>query len=228
MTSTAAQEILVQLRSLANPANVAGMTHFGINSKNTLGLSIPTLHDIAKSHPRDHSLAIELWKSGIHEARILAAFVDDPEQVAEAQMETWVKDFDSWDVCDQVCSGLFDKTPFAYKKAAEWSARPEEFVKRAGFALMAALAVHDKKSGNEAFEVFLPLILREAIDERNFVRKAVNWALRQVGKRNRYLHRQAIRVATELSRSESSSARWVGKDALRELKNVKVVTRIRK
>ncbi len=228
MMATTARDLLLQLRSLADPANVAGMARFGINSKNMLGLSIPTLRDIAKSHHQNHSLALELWKSGIHEARILAAFVDDPQQVTQTQMEAWVKDFDSWDVCDQVCGNLFDQTPFAYKKAAEWSTRREEFVKRAGFALMAALAVHDKKSGDKAFESFLPLILREANDERNFVRKAVNWALRQIGKRNRRLRLQVMKVARQLSESNSKSARWIGRDALRELTNEKVIARMRK
>ena len=222
------REVLTHLRSLANSQNVAGMARFGINPKKALGISIPVLRGIAKSHQRDHALALGLWKSGIHEARILAAFVDDPAKVTESQAESWVKDFDSWDVCDQVCSSLFDKTSFAHKKALQWSKRPEEFVKRAGFALIASLAVHDKESDDATFEKFLPVILREAGDERNFVRKAVNWALRQIGKRSGRLHRQAVGVARQLSNRESKSARWVGKDAMRELENVKVVTRIRK
>jgi len=215
---TTAKEVLAELKKFANPANVKGMARFGINSTNTLGVSIPTLRGIAKPHRLDHALALELWESGIHEARILAAFVDDPKQITESQMETWVKDFDSWDVCDQVCSGLFDKIPLAYRKAVQWSKRPEEFVKRAGFVLMACLAVHEKKSGDEAFENFLPIIIREANDDRNFVRKAVNWALRQIGKRNSRLRAKAMKVAEELSESDSKSARWIGKDALRELK----------
>jgi len=215
--SATAKEVLIELKKFANRANVKGMARFGINPTNTLGVSIPTLRGIAKSHRLDHALALELWKSGIHEARILAAFVDDPKQVTESQMETWVKDFDSWDVCDQVCSGLFDKIPLVCQKAVEWSKRPEEFVKRAGFVLMACLAVHDKKSGDEAFEKFLPIIIREANDDRNFVRKAVNWALRQIGKRNNRLNVKALTVARELSESDSKSARWIGKNALREL-----------
>ena len=215
---TTAKEVLAELKKFANPANVKGMARFGINSTNTLGVSIPTVRGIAKPHRLDHALALELWESGIHEARILAAFVDDPKQITESQMETWVKDFDSWDVCDQVCSGLFDKIPLAYRKAVQWSKRPEEFVKRAGFVLMACLAVHEKKSGDEAFENFLPIIIREATDDRNFVRKAVNWALRQIGKRNSRLRAKAMKVAEELSESDSKSARWIGKDALRELK----------
>jgi len=216
--STTSEQVLAELKKFASPANVKGMARFGINSTNTLGVSIPTVRGIAKPHRLDHALALKLWESGIHEARILAAFVDDPKQVTESQMEVWVKDFDSWDVCDQVCSGLFDKIPLAYRKAVQWSKRPEEFVKRAGFVLMACLAVHDKKSGDEAFEKFLPSIIREAKDDRNFVRKAVNWALRQIGKRNNHLRVKAVKVAHELSESDSKSARWIGKDALRELK----------
>jgi 3-methyladenine DNA glycosylase AlkD len=216
--STTSEQVLAELKKFASPANVKGMARFGINSTNTLGVSIPTVRGIAKPHRLDHALALKLWESGIHEARILAAFVDDPKQVTESQMEVWVKDFDSWDVCDQVCSGLFDKIPLAYRKAVQWCKRPEEFVKRAGFVLMACLAVHDKKSGDVAFEKFLPIIIREANDDRNFVCKAVNWALRQIGKRNGRLRAKAMKIAQELSESDSKSARWIGKDALRELK----------
>ncbi|MCL4531391.1 MAG: DNA alkylation repair protein [Chloroflexi bacterium] len=216
---------MAHLKSLADPHNVDGMARFGISPKNTLGVSIPTLRGIAKSHQRNHALALELWDSRIHEARILASFVDDPKFVTEAQMESWANVFDSWDVCDQVCSNLFDKTKFAYQKADEWSRRSEEFVKRAGFVLMASLAVHDKTSNDETFEKWFPLIIREAGDERNFVRKAVNWALRQIGKRNGRLCAKAIKVARELSKSESKSARWIGKDALRELENKKSAAR---
>jgi 3-methyladenine DNA glycosylase AlkD len=212
-----AEEILKQLKSLRNPRNVAGMARFGINPRNTLGVSIPTLRGIARQAGKDHRLARELWASGIHEARILAALVDVPEQVTEAQMERWVKDFDSWDVCDQVCSNLFDQTAFAYHKAAQWSRRDEEFVKRAGFALMVALAVHDKTARDAAFRKFLPLIRRAATDDRNFVKKAVNWALRQIGKRNRALNRAAVATAREIRRIDSPSARWIAADALREL-----------
>ena len=208
-----------KLKSLANPKNVAGMARFGISAKNTLGVSIPSLRAIAKQkeNRKNHALALELWKTGIHEARILAALVDDSNQVTDAQMESWVKDFDSWDACDQVCSNLFDKTEFARAKAFEWAGRKEEFVKRAGFVLMAALAVHDKKSNDAAFVKFLPIIVREAKDERNFVKKAVNWALRQIGKRNETLKKLAMQTATKIAKSDSKSARWIAKDALREL-----------
>jgi 3-methyladenine DNA glycosylase AlkD len=209
--------ILQRLQALANPEAVAGMARFGINSQSTLGISIPNLRQIAKETGRDHALAQELWASGIHEARILAAFVDNPKLVTEEQMEKWVRDFDSWDVCDQVCISLFDKTALAYQKAVAWSAREEEFVKRAGFALMAALAWHDKKGPDDGFLVFLPIILREATDGRNYVKKAVNWALRQIGKRNATLNAAAIATAREMQLLDAKSARWVAADALREL-----------
>jgi 3-methyladenine DNA glycosylase AlkD len=212
-----AEEILKRLKSLRNPRNVAGMARFGINPRNTLGISIPTLRGIARHAGKDHRLAQELWRSDIHEARILAALVDDPAHVTDAQMERWVKDFDSWDVCDQVCSNLFDQTKSAHRKAVQWSRRDEEFVKRAGFALMAALAVHDKAASDAAFRKFLPLIRRAATDERNFVKKAVNWALRQIGKRNAALNRAAIATAREIQHIDAKAARWIAADALREL-----------
>lgn len=217
MMANSPEEILERLTNMSNPANVAGMRRFGINSENTLGISMPALRSIAKETGKDHALAQELWASSIHEARILAALIDDPRQVTEMQMEQWVADFDSWDVCDQVCGNLFDRTPFAYQKAVEWSSRQEEFVKRAGFAMMAWLAVHDKKAGDEQFESFLPIILRESTDGRNFVKKAINWALRQIGKRNPNLNAQAIVIAHQMAQIDSNAARWVATDALKEL-----------
>ena len=211
------EDILNILKSQANMDNVAGMARFGINPDKTLGVSIPALRKLAKQIGRDHRIAQELWDSGIHEARILAGFVDDPKLVTEAQLEAWVAGFDSWDVCDQVCAGLFDATPFAWNKAVEWTARPEEFVKRAGFVLMAALAVHDKKAADDRFIAFLPLIARESNDARNFVRKAVNWALRGIGKRNRALNQVAIQTARDIQMLDSKTARWIAADALREL-----------
>ena len=211
------EKILKQLKSLSNPEAVAGMARFGINTKNTYGVSIPDLRKMAKGIGKNHILAQKLWDSGIHEARILAGMIDLPERVTEKQMEHWVKDFDSWDVCDQVCSNLFDKTKFAYPKAIKWSKRNEEFIKRAGFVLMAALAVHDKEASDKEFLKFLPIIKREATDERNFVKKAVNWALRQIGKRNPSLNKMAIQTAKELQRTDSKSARWIASDAIREL-----------
>ena len=227
MGNRQAEEILERLKSLANPANVAGMAHYGINPENTLGISIPTLRAMAREIGRDHRLAGELWASGIHEARILAAFIDDPKQVTDSQMEAWARDFDSWDVCDQVCMNLFDRTPFADRKAVEWSGREEQFVKRAAFALMASLAVHDKKAGDERFEAFIPLIVRESVDERNYVRKAVNWALRQIGKRNQRLNHRAVEVAQQIALLDSKSARWIATDALKELTSDKVLGKLR-
>jgi len=209
--------ILAKLRSMSDPKAVEGMARFGISPKNTYGVSIPTLRAMAKAIGRDHALAQQLWSSGVHEARILASMVDSLGSVTEEQIEQWVRDFDSWDVCDQCCSNLFDKTGFAYQKAVEWSKREEEFVKRAGFVLMAVLAVHDTKAKDEEFEKFLPLIKGESTDERNFVKKAVNWALRQIGKRNAVLNKEAIKTAREIQKVNSKSAKWVASDALKEL-----------
>ena len=219
-------EIIRYLKGLANPQNVAGMARYGINPHNTLGVSIPVLRELARQSGKDHRLAQELWESGIHEARILAAYVDNPRQVTAEQLEKWAADFDSWDVCDQVCSSLFDRTPYAAQKAIEWSEREAEYVKRAGFVLMACLAVHDKKASNSLFESFLPYIQRGASDERNFVKKAVNWALRQIGKRNRGLNDLAIQTAREIARLDSRTARWIAADALRELTSDKTQGRL--
>lgn len=202
------------------------MARFGINPENTYGVSIPNLRKIARETGEDHALAQQLWASGIHEARILASFIDQPETVTEAQMESWVKDFDSWDVCDQCCMNLFEKTKFAYQKAVEWSSNDKEFIKRTGFVLMARLAVSDKKADDKQFEPFLPIIKREASDNRNFVKKAVNWALRQIGKRNLNLNREAIETAKEIQEIDSKSARWVASDALRELTGKAVLERL--
>lgn len=221
-------EILAELRAQGNPANVAGMARYGIDPKNALGVSIPALRALGKRVGRDHATALALWKTGVHEARILAGLVDEPAKVAESQMERWAKDFDSWDICDGVCSNLFDRTPFARDKAIEWSARRAEFVKRAGFVLMAALAVHDKKAPDALFREFLPIIERESTDERNFVRKAVNWALRQIGKRNRALHRDAIAAAKRIRGIDSKAARWIAADALRELESSAVRARLKR
>jgi 3-methyladenine DNA glycosylase AlkD len=213
------QNILRELRSKSNPKNVQGMAMFGINPENTLGISIPVLRKMAKDIGRNHKLAQELWTSGVHEARLLAGFIDNAVDVTVEQMDSWVKDFDSWDVCDQVCSNLFDKTPFAYAKAKEWSSEKEEFVKRAGFVLMAALAVHDKKADDKMFTQFLPIIKKQATDDRNFVKKAVNWALRQIGKRNATLQKQALKTAEEILAIDNKSAKWIASDAIRELKS---------
>ena len=220
-------DVLDRLKSLQNPYNVAGMARFGINPRNTLGVSIPTLRTLAREIGKDHELAAELWSSGIHEARILATLVDIPAMVNGAQMDRWAGDFDSWDICDQCCSNLFCRTPLAYSKGLEWSADQREFVRRAGFVMMAALAVKDKKAANRQFELFFTNIKMGAIDNRNFVKKAVNWALRQIGKRNPALNRQAIALAEEIRRMDSSSARWIAADALRELNGPAVQMRLK-
>ena len=220
------EEILERLKSLSNPDALAHMGRFGINPEKAYGVSIPNLRKMAREIGRNHLLAQRLWSSGIHEARMLASMIENPEEITVEQMEGWVKDLDSWDVCDQCCSNLFDKTAFAYQKAVEWSSRSEEFVRRAGFVLMACLAVHDKKAKDKAFLKFLPIIERGAVDERNFVKKAVNWALRQIGKRNRNLNRKAVETAKAIQRVEVKSAKWIASDALRELNSKAVQKRL--
>ncbi len=210
-------ELIGELKSHANPDNVAGMARFGINPRNTLGVPVPVLRAIARRHRRDHELAEQLWQSGIHEARIVATLVDHPAQVTRSQMNRWARDFDSWDTCDHACHNLFRYTPFAFDQAARWAKAKSEFVRRAGFSLIAGLAVKAKDASDAQFEAFFPLIREAATDERNFVRKAVNWALRQVGKRNAALRRKAIALAQEIRRMDSSAARWIASDALREL-----------
>lgn len=220
--------VIKKLKSLSNPEAVEHMAKFGINPKNNYGISIYTIRNVAKDIGTDHRLAQRLWDSEIRDARLLASLIDDPKKVTERQMEKWVKDFDSWDVCDQVCSNLFDKTEFAYAKAHEWSERSEEFVKRAGFALMAVLVVHDKEADDKRFEEFFIPIKKKSTDERNYVKKAVNWALRGIGKRNLALNKKAITVAKEIKKIDSRAARWIASDAIRELKSEKIQTRVRK
>jgi len=219
-------DILKKLKGLSDPKAVEGMARFGINPENTFGVSIPNLRKIAKETGIDHTLAQQLWASGIHEARILAGMVADPKKTTEEQMESWVKDFDSWDVCDGCCMNLFEKTRFAYQKAVEWSSSDKEFIKRAGFVMMARLAVSDKKADDKQFELFFPIIKREASDNRNFVKKAVNWALRQIGKRNLNLNGKALATAKEIQEIDSKSARWIAADAIRELTSQAVIGRL--
>ena len=216
------------LKSMRNQKNIDGMAKFGINTKNTLGISVTKLREIAKDIGKNHQTALELWESKIHEARLLASFIDIPDKVTEKQMDSWVKDFDSWDVCDQCCLSLFDKTKFAYKKSLEWSNREEEYVKRASFALMACMAVHNKSMSDNDFIRFFPIIKKASTDERNYVKKAVNWALRQIGKRNMNLNRKAIKLAEEILIIDSKSAKWIASDALRELTNQKTMNMTKK
>jgi 3-methyladenine DNA glycosylase AlkD len=213
-----AAEIVAHLRSLRSPRDVEGQQRFGISTRaEQLGISAPVLRAIARLHRRDHALALELWASGIHDARGLATLVEDPKEITRGQMERWVRDCDNWAVTDALAF-LIDRTPFAEEKAHAWSARRPEFVKRAGFAIMAGMAVHRKELPDEVFLRFLPVIAREATDERNFVKKAVNWALRQIGKRNPRLLRAALVEAKRIQKLDSRSARWIAADALRELR----------
>jgi len=213
-----AEEVLTELRAHANPVNVAGMARFGISSAGTLGISIPVVRALARKAGRDHALALDVWNSGVHEARIFASLVADPTLMTRKAADSWVRDFDSWDVCDQACQNLLRYTPFAFEKAAAWARGKPEFTRRAGFALMAGLAVKAKTAADEQFEAFFPLILEASTDERPMVKKGVNWALRQIGKRNAMLRPKAIAVAEEISRLRSPSARWIASDALRELR----------
>ena len=221
------EQVISRLREMANPADLAGMARFGIQTENSLGgIAMPRLQKLAKEIGKDHELAGQLWASGIREARLFACMVADPKATTGEQMEQWVASFNSWDICDSCCGYLFSKTPLGYSKAFEWSRRDEEFVKRAGFALMAFLAVHDKKAPDDKFLDFLTAIKREATDERNFVKKAVNWALRQIGKRNSRLNLAAIGAAEEIKHTDSKSARWIAADALRELEGEAVQARL--
>lgn len=220
-------EILDRLRDVSNPGNLPGMARYGINTENALGVSIPLLRKLAKQIGRDQALAEKLWNTGVHEARILAGFIGEPDRIGPRMMDAWARDFDSWDLCDQVCSNLFDRTPHAYEKAFEWAEEEAEFLRRAGFTLMAALAVHDKQASNEKLALFLPAIERHAGDDRNFAKKAVNWALRNIGKRNLDLNALAVETAERILAQDTKSARWIARDALRELTSGKVRERLK-
>jgi 3-methyladenine DNA glycosylase AlkD len=237
-TAARLTSIMAELAARGSEAGREGMARYGIKTEDAYGVSVYELRRLAKGAGCDHELALARWATGNHEARLLASMVDDPAAVTEAQMEAWAADFDSWDVCDQVTSNLFDKTPFAFDKVAEWSGRDDEWVKRAAFATAAALAVQDKTAPDEPFLGILALVAREAGDGRNFVKKAVNWALRNIGKRNAALHEAALltaeailaaadeRAATDRRDPAARSARWVARDALRELRSEKVLRRL--
>ncbi len=222
------EDVLKKLKILANPKAMEGMARFGICMDSAYGVRVPDIRVVAKEIGKDHKLAQELWASGIHEARLLASMIDRADMVTEKQMDKWVKDFNSWDVCDMTCFNLFDKTKFVHQKIKEWSKREEEFVKRTGFALMAGLAIHNKNMKDEEFERFFSIIIREAEDDRNFVRKAVNWALRQIGKRNLSLNKKAIRIAKQIQGIDSKTAKWIANDAIRELTNFQIQNRLKK
>jgi 3-methyladenine DNA glycosylase AlkD len=227
-TSMGVDGVIRRLESMANAEASEGMARYAINVEKAFCVSMPELRKLAKELKKDHMLAIGLWDSGYHEAKILAGLIDDYRLVTEEQMDRWVAGFDSWDVCDQCCSNLFDKTQFAYGKALAWTQDEREFVRRAGFVLMATLAVHDEKAPDKVFELFFPFIMRGSVDERNFVKKAVNWALRQIGKRNPDLNKKAIEVAERIRAMDSKSARWIAADALRELQSPAVQKKLAK
>ncbi len=224
MTST---DVLEQLQFLGNEENRRGMARFGINAEKAYGIKVPELKALAKPLKKNHALALDLWETGMHEARLIAIFIADPKLTTPELAENWVKDFNSWDICDQACIVLFNKTPFAHQKAKEWTLLEPEFERRAGFALMATLAVHDKKAADEKFIEFFPFLEKGSADERNFVKKAVNWAIRQIGKRNRMLNAAAIELSEKIAQQNSKSARWIAAHALRELRDEKQQARLK-
>ena len=219
-------DVLAWLRKQGTRRPLDGMARYGIVARRAFGVSMGTLLEMKKRVGTDHDLAIALWDSGWYEARLLAALVGDPERVTRRQMNVWAASFENWADCDTVCFQLWDRTPFAWEKARQWSASPREFVKRAGFVLIACLALHDKAAPDKRFLPFLPLIEKGARDERNFVKKGVNWALRGIGRRSVALNAAAVAVAKRLARSPDAAPRWVGKDALRELTSPKVRSRV--
>lgn len=224
------QEILKKLKKSGNRTekNLKGMERFGIRPKTEIYcVSMPNIKKLASEIGKDNELAKELWKTKVHEARILAGRIAEPQKATDKQLESWVADFDSWDVCDSVCFNFFDKTELAWKKIKEWGKRDEEFVKRTAFSLIASLAVHNKEAKNEDFVKFFPLIKKASTDERNFVKKAVNWSIRQIGKRNMALHKEAINLSEEILKIDSKSAKWIARGALRELRDEKIINMVK-
>jgi 3-methyladenine DNA glycosylase AlkD len=225
-TDDRVHEALEWLERRGTKGNRDGLARYGIVAQNVFGVSVGTIRQLGKRLGRDHELALALWESGCYEARMVTAFVDEPERVSAAQMDRWARDFDNWAICDALCFHLFDRTPHAWRKVEQWSTRREEFVKRAAFALLASIALHDKSTPDKPFLKSLKLIERATTDDRNFVKKGVNWALRAIGGRNRALNAAAIKTAQRLADSADRTARWVGKDALRGLKSPAVQRRI--
>lgn len=219
--------IIQELQSMGSIKFKEGLDRFGIDSTNSYGIRMPDLRAFAKTIGKDHALALELWETGQHESMILATLIAEKKKVTEQEMEFWVKSFNSWDVCDQCIGNLLDKTPWAYEKAIEWSKREKEFEKRAGFAMMAMLAVHDKKEPDTTFLNFFPYILNESTDNRNFVKKAVNWAIRQIGKRNIELNKMSIGLSQEIKKIDSPTAQWIAIDAIKELESEKIQSRFK-
>ncbi|MCY7409516.1 MAG: DNA alkylation repair protein [Chitinophagales bacterium] len=222
------EKILATLKKNASSKIKSTQAYFGISNVNSYGLTTPQMRTFAKQIGTNHELALQLWKTEVHEARHIASMIADPKLVTEKMMEQWLKDFNSWDIVDGCCSSLFRKTPFAYSKAMEWTSRKKEFEKRAGFAMMAQLAVHDKKAEDKMIEQFFSPIISESGDERNFVKKAINWALRQIGKRNERLCVKAIDAAKKIHAKDDAISKWIAADALRELEKYLKEGKIRK
>ncbi|OIO89046.1 MAG: DNA alkylation repair protein [Anaerolineae bacterium CG2_30_64_16] len=220
------EAVLTKLAAKARPDQVAGMARYGMSAKRRLGVAVPDMRKLARELGKDHQLALDLWQTGIPEAMIVAGMIDDPARLTEAQMEAWVVEIDSWDVCDQSCMNLFEKSPLAWQKIRDWSEREEEFVRRTAFALLACLAWHDKQAEDAQFSALLPVIRAGATDDRNFVKKAVNWALRNIGKRNPNLNRAALETAREIRQLDSKAAAWIAADAIRELESEAVRKRL--
>ena len=222
MTASVVRQAVDWLKRRGTKRNRDGMARYGIVAPKMFGVSVATIQQLGKRLGRDHELAVALWKTGWYEARMLTAFIAEPARVRSAQMDRWARDFDNWAICDTLCFHLFDRTPHAWRKVTQWSRRREEFVRRAAFALLASLALHDRKTIDARFKRALPLIERAAVDERNFVKKGVSWALRSIGRRSRGLHTAAVASARRLAASTKPSARWIGKDALREMTSAAV------
>lgn len=220
------EEILDRLRSMGSPEDAEGMARYGIVSEKVLGTKVPQLRKLAKEIGTNRTLAAKLWDAGYRETRILASMVEDPEQVTGEQMECWVGEFDNWEVCDQCCLNLFYATPFAFRKVFDWAKRKEEFVKRAAFAIIACIAWKDKRINDPQLEQFFPLVMAAATDGRNYVKKAVSWALRQIGKRGRELHGKAVELARAIAEMDSKSARWIAADVLKELESTAIRGRL--
>ncbi len=222
------EQVITSLVRFADETRLENMNRYGINTTQALGIPLSILRPYAKRIGTKHALALSLWNTDIHEARLISTIIDDPTQVTEDQMEQWAADFNSWDLCDQCCMNLFDKTGFVYKKINEWTDRQEEFVKRAGFVLIAVLAVHDKTAADSTFKRFFPLTIKECTDNRTYVKKAVSWALRSIGKRNISLNKKVIQIAEKMKEEKNKTAQWIASDILRELTSEKIQQRIRK
>ncbi len=220
------EAVMESLRRLASKAVLEGMARYGIPSDHALGVSVANMQKLAKSLGKNHELAAALWETGVYEARFLTSFVDDPSQVTSKQMDQWCLAFDNWAICDTLCFHLFDRTPFAFAKVQQWASHSGEFVKRTSFALLACLALHDKTAADKRFQDGLALCEQAADDERNFVKKGVSWAVRAIGRRNADLHALAIDLSLRLVESSSATARWIGKDALKDLQKAAVINKL--